>query len=348
MTFVSITVCVRDGVDWVDECIESLIEQTHRPLEIIVVDDGSTDGSRQKVELWQEHELVSTILQEPLGLSAARMAAVNEAKGEWVAITDIDVRPEPDWIENLLLASEPLEGEHIVAITGRTVFTRGDDTISIIRSSEVEAKYRSRSRITTLANGPCSIFRKEELLAIGGFNPEWYHAEDMEVSLKLIAAGGVIIYTPRAIVNHVPETGLMRFLGKRLRDIRAHVRIVRHFPSRMRRGPGFDFIGSSWLVLLGLPAHAILMAALFIIATAFTEGGLNEIVNGVNAKAMAILLMIYLTWFLLLLRNNIIQTMLKRPITTPIVIISWSISLWLGLILGIVDAILQRRGHDAR
>jgi len=102
------------------------------------------------------------------------------------------------------------------------------------------------------------------------------------------------------------------------------------------------------LVLLGLPAHAILMAALFIIATAFTEGGLNEIVNGVNAKAMAILLMIYLTWFLLLLRNNIIQTMLKRPITTPIVIISWSISLWLGLILGIVDAILQRRGHDAR
>ncbi len=345
MTFVSITVCVRDGADWVDGCIESLIEQTHRPLEIIVVDDGSTDGSRKKVESWQEHELVSTVLQEPLGLSAARMAAVNEAKGDWVAITDIDVRPEPDWIENLLLASDPLEGENIVAVTGRTVFNRGDDTISIIRSSEVEAKYRSRSRITTLANGPCSMFRREELLAIGGFNPQWYHAEDMEVSLKLIAAGGVIVYTPRAIVNHVPETGLMRFLGKRLRDIRAHVRIVRHFPSRMRRGPGFDFIGSSWLVLLGLPAHALLLTALCFLASAFTNGGMNEIFNGENSKVMVTLLLIYSTWFLLLLRNNIIQTMLRKPITTPIVIISWSIALWLGLILGFSDAILQRRGH---
>jgi len=347
MTFVSVTVCVRDGIDWVDGCIESLIEQTHRPLEIIVVDDGSTDGSREKVESWQEHELVSTILQEPLGLSAGRMAALNQAKGEWVAITDIDVRPEPDWIENLLLASDPLDGENIVAITGRTVFDRGDDTISIIRSSEVEAKYRSRSRITTLANGPCSMFRRDELLAIGGFNPDWYHAEDMEVSLKLIAAGGVIIYTPGAIVNHVPETGLKRFLSKRLRDIRAHVRIVRHFPSPMRRGPGFDFIGSSWLVLLGLPAHLLLLSSLLLIALGINEGGIDEITSGANTNLIAILLVIYSVWFLLLLRNNIVQTMLRRPITTPIVIISWSISLWAGLTLGVFDAILKRRGHDS-
>ena len=53
------------------------------------------------------------------------------------------------------------------------------------------------------------MFKTNELIAIGGFNPEWYHAEDMEVSLKLIEAGGTIVYTPYAVVNHVPETGLI-------------------------------------------------------------------------------------------------------------------------------------------
>ena len=40
---VSVTVCVRDGLEWVDGCMESLLQQTWRPLEIIAVDDGSTD-----------------------------------------------------------------------------------------------------------------------------------------------------------------------------------------------------------------------------------------------------------------------------------------------------------------
>ena len=101
LTLVSIAVCVRNGLDWIDGCLESLVNQTHSPLEIILVDDGSTDGSQDKVKQWSEHELVSTILQKPLGLSAGRMAALSEAKGEWFAITDIDVRPGQNWVSNL-------------------------------------------------------------------------------------------------------------------------------------------------------------------------------------------------------------------------------------------------------
>ena len=52
MTLVSVAVCVRDGIDWIDGCMESLVNQTHSPIEIILVDDGSIDGSKQKVEDW--------------------------------------------------------------------------------------------------------------------------------------------------------------------------------------------------------------------------------------------------------------------------------------------------------
>ena len=217
MTLVSIAVCVRDGVDWIDGCMESLVNQTHSPLEIILVDDGSSDGSGQKAETWSEHALVTVITQDALGLSAGRMAALDASKGEWFAITDIDVRPETDWIERMLESSNSSEGEDVVAVTGRTIFGRADDVISRIRSIEIESKYRSRPRRTNLANGPCSMFKRESLLGIGGFDPSWYHAEDMEVSLKLIQSGGIIVYTPYAVVNHVPETGLKRFLGKRKR-----------------------------------------------------------------------------------------------------------------------------------
>ena len=47
---ISLTVCVRDGVDWVDGCIESLKAQTYRPIEILAVDDGSRDGSKEKFD----------------------------------------------------------------------------------------------------------------------------------------------------------------------------------------------------------------------------------------------------------------------------------------------------------
>ena len=81
MTLVSINVCVRDGVSWVDECLHALVNQTHRPLEIILVDDGSSDGTSMKVEEWGKHELVESISTSPLGLSAARMTAVEASKG---------------------------------------------------------------------------------------------------------------------------------------------------------------------------------------------------------------------------------------------------------------------------
>ena len=70
---ISITVCVRDGIQWIDGCLESLTKQTYRPLEIIAVDDGSTDGSAQELQKW--HNLASeipvfVITQEAQGLSA--------------------------------------------------------------------------------------------------------------------------------------------------------------------------------------------------------------------------------------------------------------------------------------
>ena len=349
---VTITVAVRNGHEWVDGCIQSLIDQTHRPLEIVAVNDGSTDQTQEVMQKWNDPEgnkhgiPIHIIDQKPLGLSAARQAALEMSKGKWVAITDIDCRPHPTWIEYLLAESDGLGDENVVSVTGRVVFEEGDNIISRIRSQEIERKYRKRSRRTTLANGPCSMFLREELLQINGFDPSWYHAEDMEVSLKLSAEGGVIIHTPDAIVQHVPEDGLALFLHKRKRDARAHMRIVRKYSSTVRKGPGFDFIGSSWFVLAMFP---FLFSALFLLARiVFTETRFEY--SALGTQLLLIFFGVYLLLGLGLMRSFLgrgkISTKIKDAILLPFVLILWSIALWQGILLGIFDALTGSNGHS--
>ena len=299
---ISITVCVRNGVHWIDDCMAALSAQTYRPLEIIAVDDGSIDGSNELLQKWQTSEgiPIQVLSQEPLGLSAGRNNALNIAKGEWVAITDIDCRPRPDWIEKMFASSEGMD-----AVTGRVIFDQGRTSVSRLRSRTIAWKYSSRSDKATLANGPCSMFRRENLISLGGFDPSWYHAEDMEVSMIIKQSGGDIRYEPEAVVDHVAESHLKIFLQKRRRDARAHTRIMRKY-----RGAKHDFSKDGMLIAFLLIPYV----ALSITITSVLE----------PVIAVAVILS-----YSIIFRNYLL----------------WSIALWLGTFEGCVDALLRRNGH---
>jgi len=361
---ISITVCVRDGVQWVDGCMEALQNQTYRPLEIIAVDDGSVDGSTEKLLKWNNpaNEISTYVLtQDAKGLSSARQLALEKSNGEWVAITDIDVRPTQNWISNLFSETVPVDSEEdIVAVTGRTIFQKAEDLVSQLRSVEIEAKYRSRSRLTSLANGPCSMFRKKSLMAIGGFNPDWYHAEDMEVSLKLLGNGGNIVYAPEAVVAHVPESGRRRFLAKRSRDARAHVRIMRKYPKRRRKGPDLDFIGSSTMVLAVVPLwiSAIISGFPFLYFYFTSEdNSWDSVQTWWQTNVLLITIALLLIQELIIWRGPlgvvnrgaIVNSGRNRIVVyfaLKGLIIQWSLSLWKGLFLGFYDMITKKNGHD--
>ena len=309
--------------------MNALISQTYRPLEIIAVDDGSTDGGTEKLQSWagMYNEIPITVLtQPPTGLSAGRNHALQEAKGDWVAITDIDCRPDPYWIEELIRVSEGIEGEHVLAVTGRTIFDRGETPTSRMRAHSIATKYASRPRIASLANGPCSMFDRESLLGVGGFNPSWYHAEDMEVSLRLIASGGIIIHTPAAVVHHVAESSLQQFLGKRRRDARAHVRIARVYGRHGVRKPDgslhrHDFTSDARNIvpLVPLATLGITLTLLFTLLTPpQTPIWYLAITAGISW-----LFLIALRWRRLL----------------------WSAALWVGVVDGLIDALFGRKGH---
>ena len=53
-TLVTVTVCARDGAHWVNDCLDAIHAQTHRPLEIIAVNDGSTDATGTTMDQWKQ------------------------------------------------------------------------------------------------------------------------------------------------------------------------------------------------------------------------------------------------------------------------------------------------------
>lgn len=99
---VSIIVPVYQVKDYIGECVESLLAQTYKNLEILLVDDGSMDGSGELCDEYaRKDHRIRVIHQENQGLSAARNIGMNLAKGEFVAFVDSDDAVLPDYIKIL-------------------------------------------------------------------------------------------------------------------------------------------------------------------------------------------------------------------------------------------------------
>ena len=90
-----------------DRCLQALTAQTLREIEIIVVDDGSTDGTWDALLAWQARDpRILPLRQANSGVSAARNAGLRGAHGEWIRFVDVDDSMQPDSLEILLARAE--------------------------------------------------------------------------------------------------------------------------------------------------------------------------------------------------------------------------------------------------
>ena len=124
---VSVIVPVYNVEAYVSTCLESVLSQTHRELEVVVVDDGSTDSSGTICDAFAEKDpRIVVFHKENGGLSSARNAGLTACHGEWVAFVDSDDYVSPVFIEALLSAAIDLSCD-IAAIPMGKQFIDGDE-----------------------------------------------------------------------------------------------------------------------------------------------------------------------------------------------------------------------------
>ena len=112
-SLVSIIVPIFNVEAYLDRCVENLVNQTYKNLEIILVDDGSPDGCPHKCEDWaRKDSRIKVIHKENGGLSDARNAGMNIATGEYISFIDSDDYVALDFCETMLLVIKKENKEH--------------------------------------------------------------------------------------------------------------------------------------------------------------------------------------------------------------------------------------------
>lgn len=96
---ISIIIPVYNVEQYLRKCLDSIVNQTYRDLEILIIDDGSTDGSGAICDEYKKDKRVKVCHTKNRGLSCARNLGLEEAKGEWISFVDSDDWIEPDMYE---------------------------------------------------------------------------------------------------------------------------------------------------------------------------------------------------------------------------------------------------------
>lgn len=211
---VSVVTPLYNSASFIDETLESLQAQTFDDWEAILVDDGSTDDTPQRVQRFLEDERFSYVRQDNQGIAAARNRAIDGARGEWIAFLDHDDRWKPEKLERQLDAAERHGWEIIcteadIVRQGRR--TRYSDHLpEEMRRALADPEHRSDDLYTLLigTNFLCAssvLLRRSLFDKHGLLEPALAPADDYDMWLRC-AAHAPVGYVPESLVDYVLHT----------------------------------------------------------------------------------------------------------------------------------------------
>lgn len=197
MPLVSVIIPAFNAERYIREAIDSVLAQTHRDLEVIVVDDSSTDGTPALLQAYGDR--IHVIRKRNGGAAAARNAGANAARGEWLAFLDADDVWEPAKLERqLAVTTGPC------SYTNRTNIGARGDVPEL--QSEVTAMHQGDVFEPLLLEGnfmtsSSVMVRRDVFQRLGGFTTSEKNAEDWDLWLR-VAADHEVSYCPEPLVRY--------------------------------------------------------------------------------------------------------------------------------------------------
>ncbi|HEX6478840.1 MAG TPA: mycofactocin biosynthesis glycosyltransferase MftF [Ktedonobacteraceae bacterium] len=241
---VSIIIPTHNRSGQLERCIRSLLAMEYPAscLEIIVVDDGSTDGTGVLLEqLEQEFTARGGRLRivrhtERQGVARSRNSGAESALSELLAYIDSDCVASPAWLAELVPAfsdaSVAAVGGMIRAYERKSMLGRYEDVRSSLFMGVRPQQVHLEGPLTYLPTANL-VVRRDIWKRIGGFEPFTF-GEDVDFCRRLLATGSHILYLPRAVVYHDYRTRLGAFLHIHASYASSEATLLQHHPQERR------------------------------------------------------------------------------------------------------------------
>jgi mycofactocin glycosyltransferase len=239
---VTVVIPVRNRPDAIVACLRSLaaMDFPAERLDVIVVDDASTDGTREAVQAGPASRVRLLARETHSGQSACRNAGAAEAGGDVLAFIDSDCIASPEWLKSLV---GDFDDPSVVAVGGGV---HAKDPVSWIERYEAVASplYKGSSDAEVVpgssvdALASCNLLvRRASFLESGGFDAALRFGEDVDLVWRLRGNGGRILYRHAGAVDHDYRSRVGEFAARRVHYVTAQGMFLRRHP---RNGAVFD------------------------------------------------------------------------------------------------------------
>lgn len=196
-------------------CLDRLADQTVQDFEIVLVDNGSTDGSVDDLEArWPQLTFNLIRLPQNIGFAASNNLGARATRGEWLILLNNDAFPTPNWLETLLDAASQhpeytfFASRLLQADTPNVIDGTGD--VYHVSGAVWSRQHNHPARLAAphpeevfSPQGAAAMYRRTAFFEVGGFD-ESYHSyhEDIDLGFRLRLRGHRCLYVPDALVYH--------------------------------------------------------------------------------------------------------------------------------------------------
>ena len=211
---VSIIILNWNGKEYLGKCLRSLKKQTYKNFEVILVDNGSTDGS---IDYIKDNfgDFIKLIQNKTnLGFAEGNNIGIKNSKGKYILLLNNDTRTDSLWVEELVKVAEAderigmcaskvlsLDNPEIIDNVGHLIYKDGLNR-GRGRLEYDEGQYDTVEEVF-FPSGCAATYRKKMLADIGGFDEDFFaYGDDTDIGIRGRLAGWKCVYVPTAIVYH--------------------------------------------------------------------------------------------------------------------------------------------------
>lgn len=208
---VTIIIPNYNGLKFMEPCFKALRAQSDQNFELLVVDNGSSDGS---VKWLEDHQIPSIFLEENTGFSGAVNIGIRESVTPYVILLNNDTEPQPDYVKEMVKAIERSPkifsvSSKMIQLYHKDLMDDAGDMYSVLGWAyqrgvgQKSSGYQKACRVFSACAG-AAIYRREVFDEIGGFDEDHFaYLEDIDVGYRAKICGYENWYCPKAVVYHV-------------------------------------------------------------------------------------------------------------------------------------------------